>query len=227
MKKRIVIIITAMFFVAMLAITIWSRTLYQNRLTKVELVIPHTGTMNFNYLKYGTAQNFEDPDGVYTHTTQVYFNAGEHPGAFLWWRDEKVFVTFPAMADGSMEMTGYVTDVQATEEGYAVTVGFSRADIREGDSVAVNFRKTTGALQTLVPVAAVYDMFNADEAAYIYTVSETQGPWGNEYVVRKEFVLAGITDGESVYLPGYICRQPIILSAEAPVYEGVKVRFYP
>jgi hypothetical protein len=228
MIKKITIIVAVVFFGAMALLTVWSRTLMQDNLPKVQLVIPTTGTMDFFYTKYGVAA-MNMPKDEYGYSVEVHFDASEQMGPFMWGRGEKVYVTLPAAEVGidGIDKDAYVQNVIASDVGFDVTVGFTIVGTKAGDSVVVNFRKRTPELYPLVPVAAVHDMYNSISGAYVYVVGVHDGAWGREYTIEKQDVTVGITSGSYVYLPAASFTKPIVLNADAPVFEGTRVRFFP
>lgn len=224
MFKRVVSVITVLFFAGMACLTVYSRTLHQNKLPKVSLGLPHTGELIYDYTKYADAQLNDDYDDDYAYIALSQFSNNEPYGdVFPFYKGFKINLSFPGSKHTVGE--GYVLDVYANENGTYAVVGFNNADITDGDSVILSFYGHTPELNNLLPLSAVHT--DNGGYSYIYTVEETWGAWGKEYIVRKEVVTSGRYDAENIWVPYLSTNKPIVLYADAPIYDGCIVRFYP
>lgn len=225
MKKKITIGVLVLFFIVIIGVTIWSRTSYQKSLPQVTLVLPVKDSFTFHYTKYGEASIYALADERFTHQVVVEITKGELTSEFLWSRDEAVTISFSAEKQGSGEMTATIVDVKENEVSYSVVVGFNRSDTIVGDSVVVEFLKSTNEVDQVVPIQTIYDLDS--DFPYVLVVKEVKGPWGKEYVVNKENVAVIMQDYSKAYITGYRGQYPIILSTDSFLMEGMKVRFYP
>lgn len=219
MKKTMIALLT-LFFAFMAAITVWSCISYQNSLPQVELFLPHTGDLTIGHTKNGRVEIIEQ-SGEYTCQTQVSLSKDECFGHFLWMSGEQVSVAFSE----TIVCDGFILDVSTLGEEYLVTVGFSYDKALVDEEVTVSFRKTYPELDNLVPIETIHGLDPASGQGWLYTIAKQQGAWGDVYIVEKEAVTVIFTDGTNAYLSGFVCRQPIVLSSDLPLGEGMEVRF--
>ena len=94
--------------------------------------------------------------------------------------------------------------------------------MRAGETARLILEKESPETPAVLPLDALQN----DGRPYVWLVEEVPGPWGSEYMVKKEYVDVWYLGVRQVALSSEI-GLPVVRSAERPLTDGQTVRFDP
>lgn len=212
MKKKIIAAIGLLFLTGMVVTTFVAHSRYQADLPQVKLGIPRPGVVTVRREGEGIVEVREDG----SYQTTLTFSAEEWVGVILFARGDAATVSSAdSVAHG--EVAGFLPGKDGT---IGFLIQFSSANVKPGDRVVISMEKQTSEVPTVLPTSAL----QYDGAFFVWLVEEVPGPWGSEYVVKKEYVDIWHYGEDQVALSSQISL-PVVLSAEQVLIDGQTVRF--
>jgi hypothetical protein len=225
-SRRIYLILGILFVVLVAGCTIYSRTVYQYSLPRVELGVSRNGTFSYAREEKTTVDvGNAAPEGYAYGVTVTMPLETLNTKNFYMYEGDKVEVEFPSMSRSRLE--GTVTSIHYEEEAVIMQVGFNtERELAQGDDAVVSINKETAPMACIVPSTALQE--DIDGKSYVFLVKEEDGPWGEDYVLKKEYVdvwASTATEVSFEKLENFTL--PVVINSDQLLSEGMKVRFYP
>lgn len=212
MKKKIIVVIGLLFLAGMVVTTFVAQRRYQAGLPLVEMGISRSGSVTVRREGEGIVEVLES--GVCQ--TTLSFSSEDWVGAIPFRRGDAATVSAAdSIAHG--EVAGFLPGKDGT---ISFLIQFQSMNVQAGDRVIISVEKQTSEVPTVLPISAL----QYDGAFFVWLVEEVPGPWGSEYVVKKEYVDIWHYGEEQVALSSQISL-PVVLSAEQVLIDGQTVWF--
>lgn len=127
-----------------------------------------------------------------------------------------------ALSNATYRVQGKVTKVSAGEQNKTITVSVDSADLKAGETLDIEFEKTSKTSYTLVPNSAL----NRDSEGYfLYQIKERDGILGKEYYVDRLSVHIGDSDSKNTAIvQGISFFEPVVLLSDKSLSAGQTVK---
>ena len=225
----------AILFIAGLAIaTVYSRSYAQRQLPLVHLTLPQTATL---------AWTFE------TRSTIRYATDEERTRGFEW--AVEIIVPYEAFKDYMSQLMAVNISLVVDAVGFAqsgthlysrildnndvlVQIGYNHhTNVRDGSGVTVNLELAHGApvFDNLLPLPSIRECIFTGQP-YVYIVHRRDGAWGREFHIERQDVQWGMPAvmGNLANVirigGGHIGNNPVVVSEDAPISDGARVRIF-
>jgi len=233
-SRKISVILGVVFIVGLASCTIYSRGFYERQKPLVYIAAAEPFSFYRSLEKEGVVELADDEVAGhgFRYMSEAIVYAEEYNDIteeFFMFEGDPVTVNMPAK--WWSETRGVLLKMRYDGDRIVLTVGYtSPMDLNVGESAKMLLEKQSAVEECTIAQSAVY-FDESDGKSYVYLVERQQGVWGNEYVTRRENVSFSnpARYGSRILIDRMgqgPFQFPVIIWAEQPLYDGMKVRLY-